>query len=64
MVTKPQVKKAEYDRIRSKPFTRIHGCPPRNCVDRLVREAGDAALETKIPGFDWTGEHGLLAEVV
>ena len=64
MVTKPQAKKAEYDRIRAKPFTRIHGRPTRNGVDRLASEAGDAVLETQIPGFDWAGEHGLLAEVV
>ena len=64
MVTKPQAKKAEYDRIRAKPFTRIHGRPTRNGVDRLASEAGDATLETQIPGFDWAEEHGLLAEVV
>ena len=64
MVTKPQAKKAEYGRIRSKPFTRIHGRPARNCVDRLVRKPEDAALETQIPSFDWVGEHELLVEVV
>ena len=56
MVTKPQAKKAEYDRIRAKPFTRIHGRPTRNGVDRLASEAGDATLETQIPGYDWAGE--------
>ena len=52
------------DQIQAKPFTRIHGRPTRNDVDRLVRKARDTSVETQIPDFDWAGEPDLLAEVV
>ena len=63
-VTKAQAQKAEYDRIRAKPFTRVHGRPNRNNLDWLVQETSELLIETRIPGFSWAGEHGLLAEVI
>ena len=57
-------RKAEYDRIRETPFTRVHGKPSRAQYDRLKREAQAAASKARIPVFDWAANHGIIAEVI
>lgn len=64
MVLKVQAKKAEYDRIRAKPFVHIHGRPIHQNLDRVAREATDTGVGTRIPGYAWAGEYGILAKVI
>ena len=50
--TNAQAKKAEYDRVRAKPLTRIHGRPARNDYNRMVRELSEVAITVQIPVYD------------
>ena len=52
--TNAQAKKAEYDRVRAKPLTRIHGRPGRGDYDRMVQELSDTAISVNIPAYAWS----------
>ena len=53
-VTNAQARKAEYDRARSTPITRIHGRPSRADYDRMIRELSDYAITVNLPAYTWS----------
>ena len=55
--------RAVVEAIRAQPFTRIHGQPTRKSRDRLLDEASTVASNYDVP-YAWSGDHGLLAEVI
>ena len=65
VTSREQTRRTEYDRIREKPFTRIHGKPSRTDYDLLVEETKKTAVTVQIPAYDsWADKYRLLAEVI
>ena len=65
ITSREQTRRTEYNRIREKPFTRIHGKPSRTDYDLLVEETKKIAVTVQIPAYeDWADKYGLLAEVL
>ena len=52
-----------YKWIRAQPFTRIHGKPTWDRVERLHEEAADVAMDCDV-SYTWLNEHVLLAEIL
>ena len=65
ITSREQTRRTEYERIREKPFTRIHGKPSRSDDDLLVEEIKKVAVTVQIPAYEtWADKYGLLAEVI
>ena len=65
ITSREQTRRTEYNRIREKPFTQIHGKPSRTDYDLLVEETKKIAVTVQIPAYDtWADRYGLLAEVI
>ena len=52
--TNAQARKAEYDRARATPITRIHGRPSRPDYDCMVRELSNYAVAVQLPAYNWS----------
>ena len=67
-VSLEQTTQAAFDKVRAKPFTKIHGRPERKDRDTLEDEACEAAGEFDLP-FQWAKDdqgtnYGAVAEVI
>ena len=52
-----------YTWIRAQPFTRIHGKPTWDQVERLHKEAADVTMDCDV-SYTWLLGHGLLAQIM
>ena len=52
--TNAQARKAEYDRARAAPITRIHCRPSRPDYDRMVRKLSGYAITVQPPAYNWS----------
>ena len=65
ITSREQTRRTEYNRIREKPFTRIHGKPSLTDYDLLVEETKKIAVTVQIPAYDvWVDKYGLLTEAI
>ena len=67
-VSLEQTTQAAFEKVRAKPFTKIHGRPERKDRDTLEDEACEAAGEFDLP-FQWAKDdegtnYGAVAEVI
>ena len=47
----------------ARPFTRIHGKPTWDQVERLHKEAADVTMDCDV-SYTWLSGHGLLAQIM
>ena len=63
-ISRASSEQSAYDLIRAAPFTKIHGRPTRRNRDDLEEEVRVALCSAKVPGFAWSGDYGLLGELM
>ena len=65
ITSQEQMRWTEYEWIREKPFTKIHGKPTRSDYDSLKDKIVKVVVTVQIPVYDnWTDKYGILAEVI
>ena len=57
------VRQQTRDAVLARPFTRVAGKPTFEQKEKFIEEAEDLAMNFAV-SYPWSGQHGLLAEVM
>ena len=63
MANHEALRKATFDSVVGRPFTRIPGLPTWEQKETLLEEAQESAMEMVV-SYDWAGDHELLPEII
>ena len=57
------VRQQTRDAVLARPFTRVTGKPTFEQKEKFIEEAEDLAMNFAV-SYPWSGQHGLLAEIM